>query len=235
MDDSPATSPRADVAAVLPAYRCEESVGRVVEGLLRHLERVLVVDDGSDDETGRVALESGARVEYLSENRGKGFALRRGIWLALGLEPRPEAVLLLDADGQHDPADVPRFLSRWDVEGPDLIIGARLSDPGNIPPARYWTNYIGSRVLSWMTGRTLQDSQSGYRLLSARLLEAIPLESDGYAIESEMLIKAAHRGARIAHVPIRTIYEEEVSHYQPLKDTLRISWWSVYYKAFDEP
>jgi hypothetical protein len=86
-----------------------------------------------------------------------------------------------------------------------------------------------------MTGRTLQDSQSGYRLLSARLLEAIPLESDGYAIESEMLIKAAHRGARIAHVPIRTIYEEEVSHYQPLKDTLRISWWSVYYKAFDEP
>ena len=235
MERANSTPPRGDVVAVMPAFRCEGTVGRVVEALREYLERVVVIDDGSEDRTAAEAREAGAEVESLPRNRGKGFALRRGIARALESSPRPEAILLLDADGQHDPHDAPRFLEAWDRDRPDLVIGARLADREEIPPARYWTNTIGSRVLSWMTGRELEDSQSGYRLLAADLLERLPLESDGYAIESEMLIKAAHRGAEIAHVRIRTIYEEEVSHYRPLTDTLRISWWSVYFKTFDEP
>jgi glycosyltransferase involved in cell wall biosynthesis len=151
----------------------------------------------------------------------------------LALAAAPGAVLLLDGDGQHDPADVPAFLAAWDAGAGDLVVGSRMADSQAIPRARYWTNRIGSRILSWMTGWEIADSQSGYRLLSADLLRRLPLEARGYAVESEMLIKAAHRGARLAEVPIRTIYEGNPSHYRPLLDTARISLWSIYWKAFD--
>lgn len=223
------------MTAVIPALDCEATVGPVVRGVLRHLGRVVVVDDGSRDATGRVAREAGAEVERLPENRGKGFALRRGLDLALAGEP--DAVALLDADGQHDPDDLPAFLERWDDRSappPDLLIGARLHDPSVIPGARYWTNYIGSRILSRMTGLELEDSQSGYRLLAAPLARRLQLVSDGYAIESEMLLKAARLGARVGHVRARTIYNGAGSHFQPIRDTIRISVASIYFKVFDE-
>ncbi len=99
------------------------AIGAVVEGVRRHLERVVVVDDGSDDATAEAARAAGAEVLRLSENRGKGVALRRGIELALEMEPR--AILLLDADGQHDPADVPGLLAPWEGGAADLVIGSR--------------------------------------------------------------------------------------------------------------
>jgi len=221
--------------AVIPAFDCEATVEEVVRGALAHLGRVVVVDDGSRDATGRVAAEAGADVERLPENRGKGFALRRGLELALA--GGPDAVALLDADGQHDPADLPAFLERWDdasAPRPDLLIGARLHDRSVIPAARYWTNYIGSRILSRMTGLELEDSQSGYRLLAAPLARRLGLVSDGYAIESEMLLKAARLGARVEHVRARTIYNGSGSHFQPIRDTVRISVASIYFKVFDE-
>jgi glycosyltransferase involved in cell wall biosynthesis len=223
---------RHDVVAVIPAYDCAASIGRVVTVLRRHLEAVLVVDDGSADGTGEAAAAAGARVHRLGENQGKGAALLAGIRLAL--EGGPAAILLLDGDGQHDPSDAPAFLEAWDSGAGDLIVGNRMSRPDAIPAARYWTNRIGSRVLSWMTGWEVEDSQSGYRLLGADLLRRLPLASRGYSVESEMLIKAAHRGARLAQVPIRTIYEGNPSHYRPVLDTVRISLWSIYWKAFDQ-
>jgi glycosyltransferase involved in cell wall biosynthesis len=223
---------RSDVVAVIPAFRCAASIGAVVAGVRGHLEVVVVADDGSDDGTGEHAAAAGARVERLSENRGKGAALVHGIERALGLAPA--AVLLLDGDGQHDPADVPAFLAAWDRGTADLVIGSRMGSPETIPPARYWTNRIGSRILSWMTGWEIEDSQSGYRLVAADLLRRMPLLSRGYAVESEMLIKAAHRGARLAQVPVRTIYEGGPSHYRPVLDTVRISLWSIYWKGFDQ-
>jgi glycosyltransferase involved in cell wall biosynthesis len=223
---------RQDVVAVIPAYQCAASIGRVVEEMRRHLDLVLVIDDGSSDGTGEAAAAAGARVHRLAENQGKGAALGEGIRLAL--EAGPAAVLLLDGDGQHDAADAPAFLASWDAGAGDLVVGNRMARPEAIPAARYWTNRIGSRVLSWMTGWEIEDSQSGYRLLAADLLRRMPLASRGYAIESEMLIKAAHRGARLAQVPIRTIYEGGPSHYRPVLDTVRISLWSIYWKAFDQ-
>jgi glycosyltransferase involved in cell wall biosynthesis len=223
---------RQDVVAVIPAYDCAASIGRVVAELRRHLARVVVVDDGSADGTADAATAAGAHVHRFLENRGKGAALREGLRLAL--EHEPAAVLLLDGDGQHDAADAPAFLEAWDAGAGDLVVGSRMSRPEAIPAARYWTNRIGSRVLSWMTGWEIADSQSGYRLLSAELLRRLSLASQGYAIESEMLIKAAHRGARLAQVPIRTIYEGGPSHYRPVLDTVRISLWSIYWKAFDD-
>lgn len=217
---------------MIPAYRAEPTLGAVVDGARRHLARVVVVDDGSDDATAEVARAAGAEVLVLERNRGKGFALRQGISRALAGEPR--AIVLLDADGQHHPDDLPVFLRAWDERRPDLVIGCRLEDRRDIPPARFWTNYIGSRVLSWMTGFELLDSQSGYRLLSAALARGLGLTADGYAIESEMLIKAARRGARLEHVRVRTIYNDAGSHFRPVLDTFRISCASIYFKVFDD-
>jgi glycosyltransferase involved in cell wall biosynthesis len=223
---------RADVVAVIPAYQCAATIGRVVRGVHEHLARVVVVDDGSSDATSSEAAAASADVVRLAENRGKGVALLHGIEHALAANPA--AVLFLDADAQHDPADIPGFLSAWDAGAGDFLLGSRMGEAETIPRARYWTNRIGSRVLSWMTGWDIEDSQSGYRLLGADLLRSLPLTASGYAVESEMLIKAANRHARLAHVPIRVIYEGNTSHYRPLLDTLRISWWSVIYKAFDD-
>jgi glycosyltransferase involved in cell wall biosynthesis len=223
---------RSDVVAVLPAFECERTVGVVVRGLATQLARVVVVDDGSGDATAAEAAAAGAEVVRHERNRGKGAALATGLERALA--HRCEAVALLDADGQHDPADLPRLLAAWDARRPDLVVGARLHDAGRIPPARYWTNYIGSRILSRMTGYELEDSQSGYRLLAADLARRLALRSAGYAVESEMLIKSAALGARLEHVKIRTIYNGAGSHFQPVRDTVRISCASVYFKVFGD-
>jgi glycosyltransferase involved in cell wall biosynthesis len=224
---------RRDVVAVIPAFECASTVGAVVAGCRQRLARVVVVDDGSTDGTARAAAAAGAQVEVLPENRGKGAALRRGIELALG--GGPAAVVLLDGDGQHDPRDLPALLAAWDAGRGDLIIGSRMGAAHAIPRIRYLTNYVGSRILSWMTGVELLDSQSGYRLVAADLLRRLCLTARGYAIESEMLLKAARRGASIGHVPVATIYNGAASHFQPVRDTLRISFAALYFKVFDEP
>jgi len=224
---------RSDIVAVIPAYNCAATVGEVTRGVRHHLDRVVVVDDGSGDATAAAAEAAGAVVSRLEHNQGKGAALLHGIELALDSDP--VALLLLDANGQHDPADIPGFLAAWDAGAGDLLIGTRMGTADTIPRARYWTNRIGSRILSWMTGWDVEDSQSGYRLIAAPLMRRLlPFDSRGYAVESEMLIKAANRRAHLGQVPIRTIYEGNPSHYKPLLDTVRISLWSIYLKAFDE-
>lgn len=230
---------RRDLTAVIPAYQCSATVGEVVEGTLRHLSRVVVVDDGSTDASGEVARRAGAEVLRHERNRGKGAALRTAFEQLLeergsGRAPELGAIVMLDGDGQHDPEDLPALLAAWDTGSWDLIVGGRLGDRAAIPPHRYWTNTIGTRLLSWVTGVHLADSQSGYRVIEAGLLERMGLVSDGYAVESEMLIKAAHRGARIGQVKVRTIYHDRVpSFYRPVRDTVAITLASAYHRLFD--
>jgi glycosyltransferase involved in cell wall biosynthesis len=231
--------PRQDIVAVIPGYQCAVTIGEVVEGVLRHLARVVVVDDGSTDGTGEAAAAAGAEVIRNPRNRGKGHALRRGFIEVLdrraaGEWAAVEAVAMVDGDGQHDPDDLPVLLAAWDEGTYDLIVGGRLKDRAAIPPHRYWTNRIGTGLLSSITGVALEDSQSGYRLLATDLLERLDLRSDGYAIESEMLIKSARRGARLGQVRIRTIYHDRVpSFYRPVRDTVAITLASAYHRLFD--
>jgi glycosyltransferase involved in cell wall biosynthesis len=188
---------------------------------------VLVVDDGSGDGTGEAARAAGARVLVRPVNGGKGSALRDGLALLLA-EPFTH-VAFVDADGQHDPADLPRLLDAARA-GADFVVGSRLSDPEGMPAKSYWANTIGDKVLHRMTGVPIQDGQSGYRLIATRLLRDLHLVARRYAIENEILIKAAPDVRRFATVPIRTIYGPR-SHYRPFRDTWITSWLSVHYKT----
>ncbi len=200
-----------------------------MRGLLEHVSRVVVVDDGSADRTGSEAERAGARVLRLDANGGKGVALRAG--LAQILDSDATHVAFADADGQHDPRDLPVLLAEARA-GEDFVIGSRMADPALIPGYRFRTNEIGSRVLSRMTGLEVEDAQSGYRVVAADLLRRLSLNARGYIIETEMLLKAARHVRRFRHVPVRAIYGGP-SHYQPFRDTWVISWGAVYYKVFE--
>jgi len=218
-----------DPLALVPAFDAAPTVGAVVRGLKETVERVVVVDDGSSDGTAEAAAAAGADVLRRPENGGKGAAIRTGLeWI---LASPATHVAFVDADGQHDPADLPALLAAARA-GDDFVIGSRMSDPDAIPRYRYRTNEIGSQVLSRMTGLEVEDAQSGYRVVSADLLRRLALNARGYIIETEMLLKAAPHLKRFRHVPVRAIYGGP-SHYRPFRDTWIISWGAVYYKVFE--
>jgi glycosyltransferase involved in cell wall biosynthesis len=201
------------IVAVIPGYNEGPRIGEVVRGAAAYLP-VLVVDDGSRDDTAAQAHAAGATVIEQRPNQGKGAALRAGFRRALA--DGADAVLTLDADGQHDPAEIPAFLAAWATEPrPDLVIGRR--NFRVMPPIRRLSNVLGGRAFSWAVGRPIPDNQSGYRLVSRRIMEAT-LESTegGFEFEVEMITTCIRMGGTIAWVPIRTIYAGEPSHIRPL-------------------
>jgi glycosyltransferase involved in cell wall biosynthesis len=216
--------------ALVPAYQAAQTVGAVVRGLLRHVPKVVVVDDGSSDATAAEASRAGADVIRLATNGGKGSALRTG--LAAVLPGEATHVAFVDADGQHDPDDLPRLLAAARA-GEDFVIGSRVNGEHSIPAVRFRTNEIGSRILTRMTGHEVEDGQSGYRVVAAPLLRRLSLSSRGYLIETEVLLKSARHVPRFASVPVRAIYDSAGSHYRPFRDTWIISWGAVYYKVFE--
>ena len=199
------------VLAVIPAYEEGPRVAAVVRGAMAHLP-VLVVDDGSSDDTSAVAEAAGATAICQRPNQGKGAALRAGFCWAL--ERGFDAVLTVDADGQHDPADIPPFLEAHARSGADLVVGRR--DFSRMPPIRQLSNRLGGLAFSWAVGRPIPDNQSGYRLVSRRLMEAMLGSAEsGFEFEVEMITTAIRAGWGIEWVPIRTIYADEPSHIDP--------------------
>ena len=226
--DDPARE--AGILALIPAHNEAPRIAPVVEAAARHLP-VLVIDDGSTDDTAAVAEAAGARVLRHTPNRGKGEALKVGFRQAIA--DGAAAVVTLDADGQHDPAEIPAFLEVWartrgtanDARAGyrgavELVIGAR--DFRAMPPSRRLANTLGKRVLRWATGREIRDNQSGYRMIGRRLMEAM-LASDepGFGFEVEMIVECARRGWAIEWVPIRTIYGTGDSHINPAAHVAR--------------
>lgn len=200
------------VLALIPAYNEAERIVAVIEATRAQLP-VLVVDDGSTDDTARLAEGAGATVLRQVPNQGKGAALRAGFRWALA--HGYDAVVMLDADGQHDPAEIPLFLDSYRERGSDLVIGQR--DFSQMPFPRNLSNRFGTWLFSWALGQYAPDNQSGYRLLSRRLIEAT-LESreQGFEFEVEMIVTCVLEGYRLDWVPIRTIYAGEKSHIRPL-------------------
>jgi len=208
---------RANVLVIIPAWNEAERIRPIIERAQAYLP-VLVVDDGSTDETAKVAKEAGATVVRHHENRHKGAALQTGF--AWALEHGYDAVITLDGDGQHDPAEIPKLLAAFAAGKGELIIGER--DFAQMPWPRWWSTPLGSWLLSLALGAKVTDNQSGYRLLTRRFLEQLQPTSTGFEMEVEMIAEAIRLGMPIGWVPIRTIYGiSKKSYFHPLKDTLR--------------
>ncbi len=201
------------IVALIPAYEEGPRIGPVVAATARHLP-VVVVDDGSSDDTAAQAEAAGATVLRQVPNAGKGAALRAGFRHALASDA--VAVLTLDADGQHDPDEIPRFVDAFVANRPELIIGRR--DFGQMPPVRRLSNTLGGWALSAAVGRSVPDNQSGYRLIGRTLMRRL-LDSDesGFEFEVEMIARCIALGLPMSWVPIRTIYAGEPSHIRPVK------------------
>jgi len=207
--------------ALIPAYNAGEAVGKVVRDIaaLGVGIATVVVDDGSSDSTATEAAQAGAVVLKHSCNKGKGEALRTGF--AHFLTTDLKAVVTLDADGQHAPEEIPVLVERWAATRADIVIGTRKRDLRKMPPLRVITNTLSSLLVSLSAGKYIHDSQSGFRLLSRRVVDRVRTTSRGYGAESEILIKAVARGYSVVSAPVSTIYGFEKSYIDPLKQPLR--------------
>ena len=205
------------IIALVPAYNEANKIAGVVEATKQRLP-VWVIDDGSVDDTAQVAKEAGALVIRQTPNQGKGTALRRGFQKAL--EESVEAVITLDADGQHDPAEIVDFLATYRNKPSQLIIGCR--NFNQMPLQRRIANTLGSWLMSWALKSRIVDDQSGYRLIGKDLMH-VSLSSPlpGYEFEVDMLRICLQNGWEIEWVPIKTIYADEVSSIQPVRHVVQ--------------
>lgn len=212
------------IAAIIPALNAERTLPRIVAETRRQIEPVVVIDDGSSDATGEVARAVGAIVLRHDVNRGKGAALKTGFkWVR---ENGYDGVITLDADGQHLPSEIPKFLDEHEASGADLIIGGRSHLFEQMLPHRRNANRFSAWCIAKCSGQRISDSQSGFRFYSARLIDGIKLRTDGFDMESEVIVRAGRGGFRIVTIPIELGFVDglSTSHYKPLKDTLRIAW-----------
>jgi glycosyltransferase involved in cell wall biosynthesis len=209
------------IAATIPAFQAAPSVGSIVSRTRELLPELLVVDDGSRDATAEEARRAGAEVVSFAENKGKGCALRYAFELlfARGVE----AVITLDADGQHLPEEIPKLLAHADEA--DLVIGGRELLFEEMSRLRRTSNRLSSSAISFAAGTRLGDVQSGFRLYTRRLIETTGFPESRFDAESAVVVRAARRGLRILSVPVRLGFADGrlTSHYRPLIDSLRIA------------
>lgn len=212
------------VVAVIPAFNAAQTLAPVVTAAKAQIDPVVVVDDGSHDATGDVARSAGAAVLRHEMNRGKGAALKMGF--AWALANGYDGVITLDADGQHLPAEIPKFLRAASETKADLIIGGRSHLFEGMLPRRRNANRFSAWCIAIASGVPITDSQSGFRFYSVRLLREVKLRADGFDMESEVIVRAGRKGLHIVTIPIELgfVDGQSTSHYKPLKDTLRIAW-----------
>ena len=206
------------IAALIPAYQAEAHVAGVLTRIaaLPAPPDVLVVDDGSTDGTAAVAKAAGAAVLSYTPNRGKGHALIAGFKALAGYD----GVITLDADGQHPPECIPDFV-RAAERGADLVMGVR-ERTAAMPPLRRWANKVSSSWAGWLAGQPVPDSQCGYRFYGRALLERTPITAGRYEVESEVIVRAARLGFRLAVIPVPTVYGDEESQLHITTDVPRI-------------
>ena len=212
------------IFAIIPAFNAESSIGEVIHRTQKILPRVIVVNDGSTDHTGEAARSQGVELISLPANRGKGYALRRGFSRALS--NGCSAILTLDADGQHDPADIPKFLESHEHDSQAILIGSRMAQAEKFPRQRYYSNRVASFFISQALGEYLEDTQCGFRLYPAGTLRSIALTTSHFQTETEILLRAARQGVRLSSVQIKNIYYSNGnaprSNFRPVVDTFYI-------------
>jgi glycosyltransferase involved in cell wall biosynthesis len=210
---------RGRIAVLIPAYNAAASLRGVIEGIKGYVSSILVVDDGSTDATAEIALAAGVHVLRHQINRGKGVALRTGFWFLL--HQGYQAIITMDADGQHDPSYIPLFIDVYKKGKGDIIIGSRAGEFHAMSWLRRFWNRLGVKAVSKLIGTPLTDTQSGYRLIKAEVLQGLPLRAEGYEVELELLIKACKRGHHVVEIEVTTHYIDgrPSSHFRPVQDT----------------
>jgi glycosyltransferase involved in cell wall biosynthesis len=211
-------------AVLIPALNAEKTLAAVVRGCKQQLPDVIVVDDGSTDRTAAVAGDEGAVALRHAVNCGKGRALKTGF--AWALEHGFDGVIVVDADGQHLPTEIPKLLRCRVETGADLVIGGRSHLFDQMLPRRRLANRFSTWAIGKLSKTGVSDSQCGFRIYSARLLRSFELRTDGFDAESEIVVRAGLAGMKVATTPIEMGFVDGIStsHFQPLKDTLRIAW-----------
>ena len=214
------TQIRLKAAAIIPAYREEKHISDVVRRTRKQLDHVLVVDDGSSDNTAQCAREAGAEVIVHNQNRGKGEAIKTGLrhWL----DRQFIHVIILDADGQHLPEEIERFIGAAALAADrSCFLGNRMNNLTAMPFVRRVVNRYMSNRISRTCGQEIPDTQCGFRMLDRQLIPELLVGARRFDYETEMLIIASRKGYRIESVPITTVYSDEVSSIHPVRDTLR--------------
>ncbi len=206
----------------IPCFEGAGQIADVVRGARASGHPVVVVDDGSSDDSARVAEAAGAdAVLRHAANHGKGAALATAF--AFAEQEGASAVLSMDADGQHDAAEIPRLIAAHLAEPRAIVIGVRSFAPEDMPRR----SRIGNRISTWwiskFAGRAHADTQSGFRVYPRALYRNVALRSRRFETETELLLHAARRGLPLVEVPIRTIYgPDRVTHFHGFRDTMRV-------------
>ncbi|NLE99886.1 MAG: glycosyltransferase family 2 protein [Anaerolineales bacterium] len=196
------------VVAVIPAYNEERFIGSVVLKARSHVDAVVVVDDGSSDETRLVAEAAGAVTVVHARNRGKGAALNTGFRRARELDP--DAIVMLDGDGQHLPEELQTVLAPVFAGQADIVVGSRyLNGTCDVPRHRALGHWFFNRLTNTLSGISATDSQSGYRAFSRDAVDALHFSSRGFSVESEMQFLAQDLGLRYVEVPITIRYTDK--------------------------
>jgi len=182
---------------------------------LKYVDKVVVVDDGSTDNSSELAERAGAEVIRLERNTGKANAVREGLKLCSGYD----AVVIMDGDGQHLPEEIPVLLE--ELRSSDLVIGSRFhKDVKNMPLKSKISNKVASLLMSLLAGQKITDPQSGFRAIRGERVRELELKAERYALEHIMILEAKRKSFRIAEAPITTIYGAEKSYIHPFRDTL---------------
>lgn len=213
------------VCVLIPTYNNATSLARVMDGVLKFTDQVIVVNDGSTDDTATV-LRGYPRVSVLSYdvNRGKGHALRLGFKHAVAAGY--EYAITLDSDGQHYPEDLMNFVDALSEHPRAIIIGARNMDHASVPGKSSFGNNFSNFWFRVETGIRLSDTQSGYRLYPVKALHDFTFFTRKYEFEIEVLVRAAWAGIEVINIPVRVFYpekEKRISHFRPFRDFTRIS------------
>lgn len=222
----PESGQNCSFAIVIPAYNEEATIHDVVQRALNQCNKVIVVDDGSSDNT--VSRLDGLPITLIKHetNQGKAASLWDGFMTAM--KDDISVIITLDGDNQHAPEDIPLLMAKSESHPDQIIIGARLADKSSIPAKRYYANKIANFWIAWAAGYPLSDSQSGFRLYPVSLFKNMNIsisKSSSFVFESEIIIKAAQRGIYSQPVPIPAVYTENArpSHFRGVRDITLIT------------
>ncbi len=210
---------KSGVCVLIPSFNEEKNIGRVISEVLSYGFEAVVVDDGSTDSTVEKCRALRAQCIVSPVNEGKGAAIQRGFdWF---LSQHFDAMIIMDADGQHRADELDHFVTALNESSGDLVVGNRMAHPAGMSWIRVLTNRFMSALISSLAGQRIPDTQCGYRALTRKAVTKICLQTKRFEAESEMLLLAAKAGLNIVSIPVGSVYADEVSRIRPIEDTCR--------------